>query len=188
MLNIREYFDQFVKLSDDEWHAFSSKLEPIEYPKNSLILGKGEVESHLSFIDKGVMRYFIEKNDNQHTIGFSFPNEFGCAYDSFLTQQPSRYFVESLTETVGWKISFDDLQLAYQETDNGNAIGRYLAEKLYLNKVSKEISLKHYTASERYVELIEQKPHFLELIPLKYIASYIGVTPQTLSKIRRNLT
>ena len=188
MLNIRAFFDEFVKLSDEEWHAFSTKLVEVDYPKNSLILAKGEVESHLSFINKGVMRYFVEKNDSQHTIGFSFSNEFGCAYDSFLTRRPVRYYVESLAPTQGWKISFEDLQLAYQETENGNEIGRYLAEQLYMNQLSKVISQKHYSAEERYLELIDKKPHYLEQIPLKHIASYIGVTPQTLSRIRRNLT
>ncbi len=188
MQNIRLYLDQFVQLSEEEWHVFSSKLEKVEFPKRSIIRLKGEVESHLLFINSGIIRYYIEKNDTQYTFGFAFAREFASAYDSFLTQKPSRYYVEALTDTVAWKISFENLQLAYQETQNGNAIGRALAEELYLYKFSKEMSLKHQSAEERYLSLIENKPHFLKEIPLQYIASYIGVTPQTLSKIRRRIS
>ncbi len=188
MLEIRNFFDQFLQLTDEEWCAFSSKLERTEYVKNSLIIAKGDLETHLTFINKGIIRYFIEIGENQHTLSFSFSGEFACAYDSFLTRLPSRYYMESLTEVEGWRISYEDLQLAYQQIENGNEIGRYLAEKLYLNKLSKEISAKHYSATERYMDLLDNSPHFLEHIPLKHIASYIGVTPQTLSKIRRNLT
>lgn len=188
MLNIRHYLDQFVKLSDEEWNSFSSKLEKVTFSKRSMIRLKGEIESQLLFIDTGIVRYYIEKNDTQYTFGFAFAQEFASAYDSFLTQQASRYYVEALTDIVAWKISYENLQLAYQETTNGNAIGRALAEKLYLYKFSKEMSLKHQSAEERYLKLIEQKPHFLKEIPLQYIASYIGVTPQTLSKIRRRIS
>ena len=132
MQNIRHYLDKFVQLSDEEWQVFSSKLEKVEYPKRSILRLKGEVESHLLFINSGIIRYYIEKNDTQQNFGFAFSQEFASAYDSYLTQKPARYYVEALTDVVAWKISFENLQLAYQETTNGNAIGRALAEERYL--------------------------------------------------------
>lgn len=188
MLNIRRYLDEYVKLTDEEWELFSSKLQKVNFPKKTILLSKGEVENHLSFVTKGIVRYYIEKKDQQFTFGFAFDQEFACAYDSFLTRTPSRYYVESMKDVEIWRITFDDLQTAYEMTENGNAIGRALAEKLYLYKVGREFSSNHETAEERYRRLIQVKPHYLQHIPLQYIASYIGITPQTLSKIRRQIS
>lgn len=188
MQNIRLYLSQFAQLSDEEWHAFSSKIEKVDYRKRSIIRQKGEVENLLFFIESGIVRYYLEKNDAQHTLGFAFAQEFAGAYDSFITQQPARYCVEALSDISAWTITFDNLQLAYEETKNGNVIGRIIAEMLYLDKFSKEISLKHDSAEERYLKILKNKPHFLKEIPLQYIASYIGVTPQTLSKIRKRIS
>ncbi|MFA7274227.1 MAG: cyclic nucleotide-binding domain-containing protein [Crocinitomicaceae bacterium] len=188
MINIRQYLDQYVKLTDEEWEIFSSKLIKEKLPKKSLLLLKGEVESHLSFVNKGIVRYYIDKKESQYTFGFAFEQEFASAYDSFLTQTPSRYYVEALTEVELYRITFEDLQNAYAMTENGNAIGRALAEELYLYKFSREMSNQHESATDRYEQLITKQPYFLKQIPLQYIASYIGVTPQTLSKIRKRIS
>lgn len=188
MNEIRHYLDQYVKLSDEEWELFSSKLVKEAYPKKALLLLKGEIENHLSFVSKGIIRYYIDKKETQYTFGFAFEQEFASAYDSFLTQTPSRYYVEALNDVELYRISFDDLQKAYAQTLNGNAVGRALAEELYLYKFSREMSNNHETAEERYMKLITKQPYFLKEIPLQYIASYIGVTPQTLSKIRRRIS
>ncbi len=187
MLNLRSYLDQYVELTDEEWTIFSSKLVKVTYPKKTILLEKGEIENQISFVNKGIVRYYIDKSGVQYTFGFAFDQEFACAYDSFLTRTPSRYFVETLQEVELFRISFDDLQEAYTMTENGNAVGRALAEKLYLYKFTREFSNHHETATERYQRLITTHPHFLQNIPLQYIASYIGVTPQTLSKIRRRM-
>lgn len=188
MTNIRLYLDQYVKLTDKEWEIFSSKLTREVYPKKSLLLLKGEIENHLSFVNKGIVRYYIDKKETQYTFGFAFEQEFASAYDSFLTQSASRYYVEALTEVELYRITYKDLQIAYAITENGNAVGRALAEKLYLYKFSREMSSNHETAEERYMRLITQQSYFLKQIPLQYIASYIGVTPQTLSKIRKRIS
>lgn len=188
MNNVRHYLDQYVKLTDDEWEIFSSFLIREKYLKKSLLLLKGEIENHVSFIVNGIVRYYIDKNDSQYTFGFSFEQEFSSAYDSFLTQKPSRYHVETLTDVELYRITYDDLQRAYSLTENGNELGRVMAENLYMRKFSRELSCHNESAEERYLWLITKQPYFLKQIPLQYIASYIGVTPQTLSKIRRRIS
>lgn len=122
------------------------------------------------------------------TFNFCFDKEFTCAYDSFLTQTPSNYELQALTDTVVWQISYEDLQTVYAKTKVGNYLGRFAAEKLFLAKSKREISLLKYTAKQRYLQLFKEQPRVLKHIPLKYIASYIGVTPQGLSRIRRQIT
>jgi CRP-like cAMP-binding protein len=188
MNTIRAQFEKFVTISDEQWNIFYSRLEKIKFPKKKILLKEGEVEKYLSFIEKGIVRYFIPGIENDVTFDFGFENEFISGYDSFLKQEPSIYQVETLTETILWRLTYSDLQDIYKESGIGNLIGRYAAEGLYLKKTKREKSLLSETAEERYLNLLKEQSKLLKYIPLKYIASYIGVTPQALSRIRRRIS
>ncbi len=187
MEQIRKYFEKRVQLTEKDWKVFSSKLVKQEFQKKSLLLKIGQTENHLSFIERGIIRFYIPNERNDFTFSFSFDNEFVSAYDSFLTQLPSSYNVETLTETTLWRLSLNDLQAIYVETEIGNTIGRFAAEDLYLENLKREISLLTDTAEQRYLNLFTEQPQLIQRIPLKYIASYIGITPQALSRIRRRI-
>ncbi|MCB4799551.1 Crp/Fnr family transcriptional regulator [Neotamlana laminarinivorans] len=188
MNEIRKFINNISPMSDSDWYFFSSKLKKVRFEKNTTILKLGKIEKHLSFISKGVIRFYIPKEASDLTFGFLFENEFVTAYDSLLTQTPSEYEIETLTDTILWQISNKDLQEVYQKTNNGNLIGRKMAETMYLIKSQRELSLLNKTAEERYLNLFSERPQLIKHIPLKYIASYIGVTPQSLSRIRKRIT
>tara|TARA_R110002050_G_scaffold263065_1_gene403454 strand:+ start:13951 stop:14523 length:573 start_codon:yes stop_codon:yes gene_type:complete len=189
MYRFREYLENIAEVSDHDWDLFSSKLFKQEFAKRSEFVQVGQIENHISFIEKGIVRLFIPKDNEEKeiTFGFSFAGEFISAYDSFLTQTPSLYQLEPLTDCVIWSITYSDLQDVYQHTQIGNLIGRLSSERLYLIKSARMQSLLNETAEERYVNLKKERPKLLSEIPLKYIASYIGVTPQALSRIRKRL-
>lgn len=188
MQKIREYFEQITPLSEQEWQLFASKLIRREFPKKTLLLKLGQKENYLSFIETGVVRFFIPKEENDLTFGFSFANAFVSAYDYFLTQTPSTYQLETLTNAILWRISYQDLQTIYKETLVGNMIGRFASEDLFLKKSKRELSLLNDTAEQRYLKLFTEQPHLIQQIPLKYLSSYIGITPQALSRIRRRIS
>lgn len=188
MNQIREYFEQIGKINDSDWTIFSSKLKKIKYPKNTTVLAVGKTENYLSFIEKGSIRLFIPKVENDLTFGFCFENEFVSAYDSFLRQKPCKYQVETLTATTLWRISYNDLQTVYETSDIGITIGRLTAENLFLIKSEREQSLLNETAEQRYLSLFKNRPNLIKEIPLKYLASYIGITPQALSRIRKRIS
>ena len=148
----------------------------------------GQVEKYLSFIEKGIVRFYIPKEDNDLTFVFGFENSFISAYDSFLTQTPSTYHIEALSGTILWRLTYNDLQEIYTKTEIGNTVGWYASEDLFLRKSKRELSLLNNTAEERYLNLFREQPHLIQNIPLKYIASYIGITPQALSRIRRRIS
>lgn len=162
-------------------------MQEIKLDKNATLLKTGKVENYLYFISKGIIRLYISKVESDLTFGFLFENEFVTGYDSFLTQMPSEYEIETLTESVLWRISKKDLVEVYERTNNGNIIGLKMAENMFLIKSKREISLLSKTAEERYLDLFIDRPKLLQKIPLKYIASYIGVTPQALSRIRKRI-
>lgn len=190
MQQLRTYLETIVALDDADWDYFSSRLILQEIPKNSSFLKLGQVENYISFIQEGTVRLFIPKDDNTKdiTFGFSFQEEFISAYDSFLTRKSSLYQLETLVDTKLWRISYSDLQDVYKNTKIGNTIGRFTAERLFLLKSKREQSLLDETAEQRYTNLFKERPNLLKDIPLKYIASYIGITPQALSRIRKRIT
>lgn len=187
MQQIREYFQQFTPMSDADWQIFSTRLEVQEFPKKTLLLQPGKVEKYLSFIETGIVRQFIPHREYDQTFAFAFGGQFISAYDSFLTQSQAVYATETLAATILWRISYADLQDIYTHSTAGNLIGRKASEDLFIKKSARELALLTQTAEERYLHLLEGQPHLIRDIPLKYIASYIGITPQALSRIRRRI-
>ncbi|MUU77048.1 Crp/Fnr family transcriptional regulator [Winogradskyella endarachnes] len=189
MLQIKAYLESIATISDNDWEFFMSKLKRRVIPKKEVFLKCNQVENHISFIESGVVRLFIPKEnpEKEITFGFSFKDQFISAYDSFLTQKPSVYQLQALTKTTILSITYSDLQDVYNTTQIGNLIGRLTAERLFLIKSKREQNLLNLTAEERYVKLFKERPEVLKVIPLKYVSSYIGVTPQALSRIRKRL-
>ncbi|MEN7551703.1 Crp/Fnr family transcriptional regulator [Rapidithrix thailandica] len=187
MEQIRKYLERTARVTDKDWQVISSKLVRQEFSKKTYLLEVGQTEKHLSFVEKGILRFYVPKEGNDLTFSFVFHNSFVSAYDSFLMQIPSTYHIETLTTTVLWRLTYEDLQAIYQETEIGNTIGRHASEELFLKKSRRELSLLNHTAEQRYLKLLTEYPHLFQQVPLKYIASYIGVTPQALSRIRRRI-
>nr|WP_252723878.1 Crp/Fnr family transcriptional regulator [Winogradskyella psychrotolerans] len=186
---IKAYLDQLATISPSDWEFFTSKLQRRVIKKKTVFLKTNDIENHISFIESGVVRLFIPKDnpDKEITFGFSFKDQFISAYDSFLTQTPSAYQLQALSETTLLSITYADLQDVYKTTQIGNLIGRLTAERLFLLKSSREQNLLNLTAEERYLKLFKERPELLKIIPLKYISSYIGITAQALSRIRKRV-
>ena len=189
MQQIKAYLDQIAVISILDWTFFTSKLQRRVIPKKTIFLILNEIENHISFIESGVVRLYIPKEnpEKETTFGFSFKDQFISAYDSFLTQQPSTYQLQALAETTILSITYSDLQEVYKNTQIGNLIGRLTTERLFLIKSKREQNLLNLTGEERYLRLFKERPELLKIIPLKYISSYIGVTAQALSRIRKRL-
>ncbi|MCP9755992.1 Crp/Fnr family transcriptional regulator [Lacihabitans sp. CCS-44] len=173
--------------TEKDWEIILSKFVRQDFPKKTILTKAGQTENYLNFILKGVARFYIPKEENDLTFNIVFSNGFLSAYDSFLTQKPSTYNIETLTDTTLLRLTYNDLQTIYNETEFGNIIGRQASEELFLKKQKRELSLLNLTAEQRYLNLFSEQPKLIEQIPLKYIASYIGVTPQALSRIRKRI-
>lgn len=188
MEKIREYFEKAVNLSDNDWKVFSAGLVKKEYPKKTLLVETGQIENYLSYVEKGIVRFYIPQLENDLAFGFSFEGSWVSAYDSFLMRTPAKYNIETLTDTVLWSISYEDIQNAYDKTETGDRIGRVACEELFLKKARRELSLLNSTPEQRYLKLLTEQQHLVKQIPLKFLASYIGVTPQALSRIRKRIS
>jgi CRP-like cAMP-binding protein len=185
---IRKYFESKVILTEQDWKKFSSKLKQRRFKKNATILPQGNKEEYLSFIEKGILRLHVKSEDKDFTFAFGFEGNFVSAYDSFLFQTHSQYEVTTITETILWSVKYADLQEIYNTTLMGDRIGRLASEELFKIKMERLLSMMTESAEERYLNLMKNEPILLQQIPLKYLASYIGITPEALSRIRKRIS
>lgn len=188
MQKIRNYFEQFVELNDYLWSLFTEKIEYQEYDKGVTLLKQGEIENYVYILESGAIRFFVPQVENDTTFGFGFEGHFFSAYDSFIYRSPCVYEIETLTKVKLWRMSHHDLNNLFDNIREGNSIGRKMAEQFFVGKQKRELSLLTKTAEERYYSLFKYQPKLIKEIPLKYIASYIGITPQALSRIRSRIS
>lgn len=176
---IRNYFsEQLGNFNDEDWAFVVSKFVHEKYPKKHILLRRGQKERFVSFLESGIVRYFIPKENNEITFEITFAGDFIGAYDSFISQTPSRYIVESITPISLWRLAYDDVQEIYSRTQPGDRFGRLACEKLFLEKFKRELSFLEDSAEEQYLKLLHTQPEMIKYIPQHLIASYIGVTPR----------
>lgn len=188
-----QFYVTRLGISMEEARLQTVKFEKINIPKKTILLNAGETENYLYFITEGIVRFFMHKShptepSKEITFSFIVKQMFFSAYDSFITRSPCAYNVQALQNTTVYRIHYQDVNDLYENTKIGNYIGRISAEQLYLRKAQREISLLSHNAEERYLNLLKSYPEYILQIPLKYIASYLGITPQALSRIRRQIS
>ncbi|MBD3906069.1 cyclic nucleotide-binding domain-containing protein [Chryseobacterium sp. C-39] len=150
---IKDYLQKLALISDEDWVVFSTKFEKQIFKKKDLIIKSGDVENYLSFIETGIVRFWIETEDKDVIFDFTYEKSFFSAYLSFLTRESTNWNIQEVTPIVLWRISYTDLQLIYDQTQVGEKIGRLAAENLFMMATKRKISLLTSTAEELYVEL-----------------------------------
>lgn len=184
---LRSVFDRLVQLPDEEWTEMSTCVIQRNFKKGEFLCRIGQVEQYLSVIESGTCRGFYNKGGEEVSVAFMFKSDYVSAYYSFLTQRPSLMAIQALSSVRVFSIHKTDLDNLCNNYKNAERLGRLNAERIYRRKEEREISLLTMSAKERYLELINRNPQLLQQIPLKYIASYLGIQPESLSRIRKQL-
>lgn len=186
---IRDFFDSQAILSEEEWQFFKSCLIKREFKKGDTILKEGDTENYLSFNIEGISRMFIiNANGSDISLGFAFPNDFICEYSSFILRKPTKYNIECLEDCTMYSISYENLNKAYNISQTGERLGRINAEYFNIYLLERNVSLLTENAEQRYLNLMQKDKKIAQKIALKHIASYLGITPESLSRIRKNFT
>ncbi|MEZ0540028.1 Crp/Fnr family transcriptional regulator [Fibrella arboris] len=184
---LRQRLSDFTLLTDDQWARFLSIVEPATYAKNTFLIEAGQVEQHIYYLADGLVRLSLNHDGKDVSIDFVFSQNLFSAYSSFLSQQPSAFSVQALTSVSVLRFSRANLHILYDESHQAERIGRLIAEQAFLRKTSREVLFLTSTAKQRYVQLVEQNPHLVQLIAVKHLASYLGIEPESLSRIRRGI-
>jgi CRP-like cAMP-binding protein len=157
------------------------------YRKKDFFICQNEIERFAGWVKEGTFQYtYVDEEGEEHIVGYSFTNEFVCDYSSFMKGCLSLVNIQAIADCSVYEISSHDL-IEYWETNmETQRFGRYVAENLY--EMVYERLLDLYCSPEiRYKKLIKRCPDLKEAVPLKNIASFLGVTPETISRIRRKL-
>lgn len=157
------------------------------FKKGETITQNSEVERNLYFIQTGIVRLFYEREDRDITFNFGFPNHFISAFSSFLTEQASLFNLQALTDVQAYYITKENLEVIYKNTQCGLLLAKIFLEETVIYISQRETDFMMLSPTERYLALFNRNPVLLQKIPLKYLASYIGITPQALSRIRAKI-
>lgn len=142
------------------------------------------METNLFFVVEGSMRIYFPHHEDEICVGFAHDHNLICSYPSFIVQKSSDYSIQALAKTELMSISRSDFYLLLDKHCGLEKGWRMLEEEALLGKIERETEMLTFTPEERYQRLIERSPHVFRNIPRKYIASYLRMTPETLSRIR----
>jgi len=179
---------QFIKavypLKEEETEKFLGIWQPFECKRKTILTAAGETEKYLYFVLEGLQRAFYIGNEKQEaTIVFTYAPSFSGVADSFLTQTPSRYFLETLTSSRFLKASYKQLDQLMNEYPVIQRMVLQLTSFVLKGVLERQIELQCFSAEEKFKTLLKRSPHVLQLIPHKYLASYLGIDATTFSKL-----
>jgi CRP/FNR family transcriptional regulator, anaerobic regulatory protein len=184
-MSIQEAIVQLAPLSPEEWADFAGCLEPKTYKKGDFLIREGQVERYVYFLDKGATRSFFLRDGKEFTVDFLFAGDFVTAYYSFITREPSTVSIEFLEDGETTAVSYEALQTFYAKYHTGEKIGRLIAEYQYVRRLRKEMELLSLTAETRYMQLLSRHPELVQQLSVKHLSSYLGIAPESLSRIRK---
>lgn len=177
----------YIQLTPTEFDIIAKRITFRHFEKGELLTAEGEIDQYLNFIIDGVTRSFFFQHDNEISLEFFFPGSFITSYISFYTQIPSAHAIEAFTPLTCLRIRRDDFLLIEQEFPQLHKLTQHFSGMMFRKNADRVRDLLSLSATERYQKLLEAHPQYVREIPLKYLASYLNITPESLSRIRKSL-
>jgi CRP/FNR family transcriptional regulator, anaerobic regulatory protein len=184
---ILQSINSIVSLNENEKEAFIKMLEVKQFKKKQFLLQEGQICNKISFINSGSMRLFYEIEGVENTVQFFFADRWYTDYESFLTGQPTIENLQALENCEIVQFKKSDLYQLYKTHPVFERVGRILAENAFLSLSKLNKMLTNEEPQQRYLSLLNQRPEVVKNIPQHYIASYLGIKPESLSRIRKRI-
>jgi CRP-like cAMP-binding protein len=184
MEQLLNHIKNYSPLSNEAQHALQDCFEQVVLSKNEYLLAEGKTCRHLYFLQQGALRGFYNLDGREVTHWFGFENDFVTSFHSFITQEASIENIQLLEGSILWAISKETLAGLFNQYHEIERLVRIVQEKYYIRLEERFVNAQFKTAAERYENLLRQTPHILERVPLGHIASYLGISQETLSRIR----
>ena len=183
--DLLKIFEQIVKLEQSELELIKSGFKPMSLSKGEYFLESGNINKCIAFLSKGLVRYFVFKDDKEATFEFTKEGEFIADYQSFNNKTASKQNIQAIEDCEILVIDYPSVQHIFNTTKNGNLIGRIIIEHRFDVMVNQLLAIYMQSHEERYKNFVENYSGITQRIPQYLIASYVGVQPQSLSRIRR---
>lgn len=181
---LKTYLSKLYPLAEAELDAFANDWQPVTVKRKTILTAAGETERYLYFVVEGVQRAFYLGDDHREaTIVFTYPPSFSGVADSFLTQTPSAYFLETLTASRLLRISYEEIQQRILQFPRIQQFLFTVTSFALKGALERHIELQCFSNEEKFKTLLRRSPHILNLVPHKYLASYLGMDATNFSKL-----
>ncbi len=187
MEKIRSFLKQFPLYEEQEFEALLPHLTTKNLNKGEFLLRQGKTSRHIAFIEHGLMRLFYIREDREITNCFCKESTFITSFQSFLTGQKSDFAIQAVEPTKLILLSKDTLDTLYKRHVFWQQLGRVTAEKEYIERTCYQRFINDLSATERYEKVLKEESELLQRVPLRDLASYLQITPETLSRIRKDI-
>jgi len=189
MIELYNYINFISNIKRETWEKFSELFEETSLKKGEYFIKEGELASQIGFLTKGVIRAFYRDNRGvEYNKHFFTNNNFVAGYSSLITGTPNLINQQALTDCKLFTARYKDIELLYETYQDLERFARKLAEQFFVHKEQREVNIVMLDADKRYLIFQQEFPFLEQLIPQYHIASYLGITPTQLSRIRRKLT
>ena len=183
-----KYFSNYFPLNSKECDELMSRFTERKVKRRQFILQQGDVCNHFTFVVSGCLKmYAADKNGKEHNIEFSAENDWIIDLSSFYSQKPGQLYIEAIEPTIVLQIKHDDLLNLYINYHKFDRNFRIIIEKKYIELQNRVLQNISSTAEDRYEFFLKQYPNLSNRLPNTQIASYLGITPEFLSTIRKSL-
>ena len=175
-----------IAIAEIDLQIILSKFNELTVKKGKFILRKGQIANQYFFIKSGGLRFSFGEYDVRDTSWVVFKNQFFTELVSFIQQKPTRFDIEAIEETIVAYISKADMELLYRQFPCWQEFGRKIWEGLGVGMIEQIVNFQTLSAEERYLEFMKT-PEIIQKVPVKNLASLLGITPNALSRIRKNI-
>lgn len=182
---IKEIFDPFYKADINLWREFAKNLQIRKFEKNEIIKDYFKTEKYINIVILGSVAHFVLTDEKDICINLFYEKQIFSDYLSFLTQSPTVIKTQALEDIIIWSVNYNDLTELYSKSSKGIFIGKAISDAMFIRKQSEQINLLALSPTERYLKLIKERPEIFQRTSLKIICSYLGVTAESLSRIRK---
>ncbi len=181
------HLQHLIGLTNEEFDIFLGCLQSQKLKRREVLIAEGDICRYAYFIKKGCLRYFHNVDGEEITGQFFFENGWYTDYESFLLQKPSKQNIDALEPTELILLPKSELLKLYITIPKFEKFGRIMAENAFLGLRNRTELLTQQSAEERYLRLMKERPKVIERVPQHYIASYLGIKPPSLSRIRKRI-
>jgi CRP-like cAMP-binding protein len=185
--NFKIQIRKITDFSEDECSMFVPYLKKKVLNKGEYLLKENQIVNEIAFIEKGVLRLYYLSDGKEINNHFFLENDYAVSYLDFLKNRPSRYYIQALDDCELLTFNAESLQIAYDSSKNWERFGRIIAESVYAIATNRFESFLFLSAKERYLQMLNDYPKFIQRIPLYHLASYLGIERESLSRIRKEI-